>query len=192
VRRTPRVESNLHGDIRETGGIQMISSTCEYALRAVAFLCASPEKFYTVQEIAESTHAPPGYLAKILQLLVHAKIIRSQRGIRGGFRLGRRPAEISVLDVLRASDFSLARIEHCPLGPRGQRRLCPLHKLLDDAVVTVEQQLARVSMFELVRARPGASGLENSLLCFRPAEARPRPRKRRLVRVPELSRAASR
>lgn len=167
----------------------MISSTCEYALRAVAFLCASPEKYYTVQEIAESTHAPPGYLAKIMQFLVHARIIRSQRGIRGGFRLGRRPAEISVLDVLRASDFSLVRIDHCPLGPRGQRRLCPLHKLLDDAVVSVEQLLARVSMSELVRARPGTSGLANSLLCFRPADARPRARKRRSVRALELNRA---
>ncbi|MER5672878.1 RrF2 family transcriptional regulator [Pseudonocardia alni] len=45
---------------------------------------------------------PPAYLNKQLQALVRAGICESVPGPRGGFRLARDPAEVSLLDVVVA------------------------------------------------------------------------------------------
>ena len=46
-----------------------ISQTAEYALRAVVWLAGHAEAAMGTPEIARSTRVPPGYLAKVLQLL---------------------------------------------------------------------------------------------------------------------------
>ena len=54
--------------------------------------------------IAAATHIPEAYLAKILQLLVKARLIRSRPGVHGGFELSRAPSGISMLEVIEAID----------------------------------------------------------------------------------------
>ena len=55
-----------------------------------------------VQQIAESTGLPIEYLRKILQRLGRARMIRSERGRRGGFRLSKDVKKITLLDVVEA------------------------------------------------------------------------------------------
>ena len=45
----------------------MLSQTVEYALRAVTFMATSPKAALTVDCIAEATHVPVAYLAKVMQ-----------------------------------------------------------------------------------------------------------------------------
>ena len=54
--------------------------------------------------IAEVTDVPEAYLAKILQHLVRARLIRSRPGVHGGFELSRAPASLSMLEVIEAVD----------------------------------------------------------------------------------------
>jgi Rrf2 family protein len=54
------------------------------------------------REIAESCLMPPGRLLKILQQLVRARMLASERGPSGGFRLRRAPEDISLLEVIEA------------------------------------------------------------------------------------------
>ena len=120
----------------------MISQTAEYALRAVAYLARSPEVPHVTREIASITKVPSGYLAKVMQILVKAGLVRSRRGLGGGFTLDRSPAEISILDVVNAVE-PLQRIHSCPLGLEEHRdSLCPLHHRLDQAVIDIERALA--------------------------------------------------
>lgn len=127
----------------------MISQTAEYALRAMVFL-AMRNAAATGQEIAQTTKVPPGYLSKLMQQLVKAKLVNSQRGIGGGFVLSRTPAEISILDVINAVD-PIVRIKACPLGISSHGfNLCPLHKRLSDATAQVEAAFAATNLSELV------------------------------------------
>lgn len=127
----------------------MISQTAEYALRAMVFL-ANRDSAATGQEIAEATKVPPGYLSKIMQLLVKARLANSQRGIGGGFVLSKRPSEISILDVINAVD-PIERIITCPLGmPTHGFNLCPLHKRLSEATAHVEAAFAASKLDELI------------------------------------------
>lgn len=81
----------------------MISTSAQYAVRA-AMHVARDGGWRTSDEIARATAIPPGYLAKIMNLLTRARILESQRGSNGGFRPLRDPSITTVLDVVRAVD----------------------------------------------------------------------------------------
>ena len=117
----------------------MFSQTSEYALRVVAHLAASGGTAATTREIAAGTRVPEGYLAKVLQSLSRAGIVRSQRGPGGGSVLARAPDELTIYDVVQAVD-PIRRITSCPLGLKSHGWvLCPVHRRLDDALALVER-----------------------------------------------------
>lgn len=151
----------------------MISQTAEYALRAIVCLAEQPELPRTTQEIAARAKIPAGYLAKVMQSLVRARLVSSQRGLRGGFTLRRAPSEMTVLDVVNAVD-PVPRIRECPLGlPEHADRLCPLHDRLDQALANIETTFRESKIAEMV-------GERGSGLCSHPvppAPARKRARK---------------
>jgi Rrf2 family protein len=127
----------------------MISLTAEYALRAVAFLAEHSDAPRTVQQIAEETRVPTDYLSKVLQELAKAGLVRSQRGLYGGFVLLRDPAELTVLDVVQ-SVSPMTRISKCPLDRREHSdSLCRLHQLLDDSLAYVEREFQRTRIADL-------------------------------------------
>jgi Rrf2 family protein len=136
----------------------MFSQTVEYALRAVVCLAGTPDEPNTTDQVAERTRVPAPYLAKILQGLVRAGIVRSQRGVGGGVMLARRPEEVTILDVVHAVEPSaVRRITTCPLGLSAHgTNLCPLHKRLDAALGMVERAFAGTTLAEVL-AEPSAS-----------------------------------
>jgi Rrf2 family transcriptional regulator, nitric oxide-sensitive transcriptional repressor len=128
----------------------MISQTAEYALRAIVYLADQAGQPRTVMQIAEATQVPAGYLAKVMQGLSRAKLVKSQRGLNGGFTLGRDPRELSVLEVVNVVD-PIRRYPECPLGIASHgRQLCPLHRRLDDAAQTVEDAFGNTMVAELL------------------------------------------
>ena len=154
----------------------MISQTTEYALRAVVWLAANPEKALTAQQIAEATRVPAGYLAKVLQGLSRAGMLHSQRGLGGGFTLARSPASLTMWDVVQAVD-PLRRIKECPLGFEAHAdELCPLHQQLDDAIAAIEKMFTASKISKLIdpthpslplcaylpKAKAGADGARNA------------------------------
>jgi len=134
----------------------MISRTAEYALRAMVFLAMAPDEARTVRQIAAGTKVPEGYLSKVMQSLGRAGLVRSQRGLHGGFSLDREAAELSILEVVNAVD-PVVRIKTCPLGLAAHgRRLCPMHRRLDEAAAMVESAFGKSLLVELL-AEPTTS-----------------------------------
>lgn len=128
----------------------MISQTAEYALRAVVFLAERPGERHTTRTIAETAQVPPGYLAKVMQSLAQAGVVRGQRGLNGGFSLARSPREIALAEVVEAID-PIRRIRKCPLGMEAHREsLCPLHTLLDRTLARIERELRESTVSDLL------------------------------------------
>jgi Rrf2 family protein len=132
----------------------MISQTAEYALRAIVYLADQGEA-RTTQEIAKATLVPASYLSKVMQALSRGQVVRSQRGLHGGFTLAKAPDELSVWDVVEAVD-PIQRIRTCPLGLKAHVKLCPLHRRLDDALALVENAFRESTVGDLLR-EPSAS-----------------------------------
>lgn len=152
----------------------MISRTAEYALRAMVYLAVDPDAPRTVKELAAATRVPEGYLSKVMQGLGRAGLVRSQRGLHGGFALAKSAAELTILEVVDAVD-PLPRLESCPLGLHAHKgELCPLHRRLAAATAEVERAFAASTLAELL-ADPSPS----KPLCAVPAPPPTRPRRRR-------------
>lgn len=143
----------------------MFSQKVEYALRAVVYLAQNPGEGRTTEQIAQATKVPPAYLAKVLQGLVHAGVLRSQRGLGGGVALVRDPEELTILEVVTAVD-PIRRINECPLGLAAHGvDLCPLHKRLDHALELVEVALRQSTLAEIL-----AEPTHSAPLCDFPRE----------------------
>lgn len=134
----------------------MFSQTVEYALRAVTHLAIRPDRVHTTGEIAEATKVPPPYLSKVLQSLQKQKIVVVKRGLRGGYLLSKQPHELSLYEVVQAVD-PIQRIATCPLELASHgKRLCSLHKKMDQAMADMEHAFRSTNLHELVTA-PGPS-----------------------------------
>jgi Rrf2 family protein len=66
--------------------------------------------------IAKETRIPSRYLSTILSSLVRAGVLEASPGLRGGFRLARRPQDIPLIDVLVLFEGSMGNLEACPFG----------------------------------------------------------------------------
>lgn len=133
----------------------MLSRTAEYAVRAALWLAAHPDGPRTVQQIARGTAVPAGYLAKVLQALGRAGIVRAQPGPGGGFLLSRPPGELAMLEVVDAVD-PIERIRSCPLSLREHEHcLCPLHSRLDAALGLIEDAFRSCTVADLLRESGG-------------------------------------
>lgn len=134
----------------------MFSRTSEYALRVMVFLASQQGKPVVNKTIAVATHVPGGYLAKVLQSLSRAGLVRSQRGLHGGSVLGRPPEEISIYEIVQVVD-PIPRIKTCPLNLKSHGvNLCPLHRRMDEALDLVEKAFRTTTMADLL-ADPGTS-----------------------------------
>jgi len=128
----------------------MISQTVEYSLRAVVVLAQHFGRPCTARQISEVTRVPGPYLSKLMQGMVRAGLVRSQRGLHGGFVLIRDPDQLTIWDVVEAVE-PIKRIRSCPLEIQGHGpNLCPLHRRLDDALALVERSFRDTMLSELL------------------------------------------
>jgi Rrf2 family protein len=80
-----------------------------YALKALLHLAeASDRGLVKIHEIAEAEVIPEKFLEGILVTLKNARLVASQRGREGGYRLRRPPEEILIGEVVRIMDGPLA------------------------------------------------------------------------------------
>jgi len=137
----------------------MISQTVEYALRAVVTIAKHEGVPCTAQQISQITQVPGPYLSKLMQGLVREGIVSSQRGLHGGFVLAKEPSKLTIWEVADAVE-PFQRILECPLGIKSHRGvLCSLHKRLDAAMATVEEQFRSTTIADVLADSGDASPL---------------------------------
>ena len=88
----------------------MISTTSQYALRALTHIAALPAGSTVLsRDLAAATHVPPNYLSKVLLSLCNAGLLQSTRGAGGGYRLNRAAETIYLIDVVELFEGSKAK-----------------------------------------------------------------------------------
>jgi len=89
-----------------------ISAKADYAVRAAAELAAAPAgRPVKGDQLAQAQAIPPKFLENILADLRNAGLVRSRRGVDGGYALTRAADDISVADVMRAVGGPLAAVQ---------------------------------------------------------------------------------
>ena len=86
-----------------------LSTRGDYAVRALLELATGETgQAVPLTDLAERTGIPPRYLEQILMRLRVAGVLRSRRGVHGGYALARSASAITVGEVVRAMDGPLA------------------------------------------------------------------------------------
>ena len=86
-----------------------IPAKVDYGMRALLELARLGQPA-TGEELATAQGLPPKFLSAILNDLRRAGLVTSQRGMEGGYRLGRPASAITAADVMRALDGPLAEV----------------------------------------------------------------------------------
>jgi Rrf2 family transcriptional regulator, nitric oxide-sensitive transcriptional repressor len=129
----------------------MFSTTVEYALRAAVYLASKYGQSSTTEEVAEHTQVPGAYLAKILQGLSRAGLVRSQRGVGGGVSLAKSPEVLTVLDIINAVE-PFRRLSTEALGkPKVDAFLSGLHECIHDVINNAELKFGQKKLTELLQ-----------------------------------------
>ncbi|NNE73225.1 MAG: Rrf2 family transcriptional regulator [Acidimicrobiales bacterium] len=83
-----------------------VSTRGDYASRALLSMAlhSDGQTPTSVRDIAERTDLPQPYLEQILLALKGAGLVRSKRGVGGGYTLSRAPEDIRLADIVRAVD----------------------------------------------------------------------------------------
>ncbi len=118
----------------------MISTRGRYALRVMTDLAEHPDAGYIpLRQIAQRQDISEKYLESILKALVHGGLLEGVRGKGGGYRLTRPAEQVTVGNILRLTEDSLAPVACLDAGaapcPRAAAcRTLPMWKRLDTLI----------------------------------------------------------
>jgi Rrf2 family protein len=97
-----------------------LSKKAEYALRALVAMGREPEGAnFSIQDLSRSEHIPLKFLEQILLALKNGGLLRSKRGVGGGYQLVTRPHRITLGEVVALFDGHfdpLPGADHAALG----------------------------------------------------------------------------
>ena len=139
-------------------GVTMkLSRTVTYALQATLQLAQTNSKQpVPCSQLAQVGQMPERFLLQILRSLVTHGILRSTRGVEGGYSLTRKPEDISVLDVIEAIDGPLDSSFPDSDGFSEASQL-ELRNALDEVAVSARRQLESVKLSQLLTPPKQAS-----------------------------------
>jgi Rrf2 family protein len=104
-----------------------ITTWAEYGVICALHLAKRADKGpVTGREIASLEKLPADYVEQILLRLRRADVVRSTRGARGGYTLSRSAEEISIRDVIQASELETFDL-HCVSHPVEEDRCSSSH-----------------------------------------------------------------
>lgn len=132
--------------------MKLLTRDVDYAVRALLCMAKGADKKVTVNELVRQLHIPLPFLRKSLQTLSKGGIVRSSKGLHGGFQLALRPKDIYLSEVMRIFQGPLT-LNECvfkkSLCPR--RSFCILRKRLVKIEQNMASQLAHISLASLLR-----------------------------------------
>ena len=104
----------------------VFSKATGYGIRALSYLAKQTDvRLCGLTEIADNEKIPPVYLRKLLGELRRHRIIRSVKGIHGGYLLAREPKKVTLWDVFMVLDPN-PYLDECVLcHSRNKKNSCP-------------------------------------------------------------------
>jgi Rrf2 family transcriptional regulator, iron-sulfur cluster assembly transcription factor len=132
-----RQAHRLGSPTRDHGGVK-VSTRGDYAARALLSLALhGKDRPTSVKEIAERTSLPQPYLEQILLAVKGAGLVRSKRGVGGGYVLARAPEEITLAEIVAAVDGPLTTV-------MGEHDHCEGHCILQEVWVCVSEEMGHL------------------------------------------------
>ena len=129
------------------------SHASTYALHALAHLAAAGENRPVASyEIARARGIPERFILKVLRPLVTSRLVRSRKGLHGGYLLAKPAASITLLEVVEAVEGPV-RGEAPVWGPDQGGLDVRLREVCEEVAGLVRRRLGRVRLSDLAGKR---------------------------------------
>jgi Rrf2 family transcriptional regulator, iron-sulfur cluster assembly transcription factor len=135
----------------------------EYGIFGVLYLAEQPKGRITpLSEISETQGVPEKFLAKIFQSLSKSGLIRSHRGVKGGFSLARPAKDISIREIVETiqGPYFISKCLHS--DEVCDKTDCPIKTLLQEAQDAMIDVFNRHSVADLMEWQNVASVAQNN------------------------------
>lgn len=134
----------------------------EYALRALLVLARDfqeDDSVVRIQEISERQNIPKRFLEQILNDLKSAHIVRSKRGVAGGYRLNHPPERVTLAEIIRHVEGPLAPVscvsekfyEKCSCPDETRCAIRSVMKETRNAIVQIMEHVTLADLAERAR-----------------------------------------
>ncbi len=123
----------------------------DYSLRVLMYAAAKDGQLITIEETAQVYGISRAHLMKVANQLTRAGFLRAVRGRSGGLALAKKPGQIRLGDVLRATEPDFALVEcfrsdnSCLITPR-----CRLRGMLKEALAAFAGTLDGYTLADLL------------------------------------------
>jgi Rrf2 family nitric oxide-sensitive transcriptional repressor len=137
----------------------------DYALRVLMLLALEPDEVHTIASVAKRYTISRNHLMKVAQTLIQAGFVEGVRGRNGGLRLVRKPEDITLGAVVRATEDSFALVECfdrernvCVVTPA-----CGLRRPLEEALRAFLSALDGYTLADAVEPSSRSNRMRNLL-----------------------------
>ena len=132
----------------------LLTRASEYALLALIILAKEKEPI-GADKLSERLSISKSFLAKVLQNLAKDSILDSFKGVRGGFSLAHATKDISLMQIMRASEGKSPAVfdcspskENCPSDNANNCRVWPV---LNNLQVKIDDFLDNLSLEDIMQ-----------------------------------------
>ncbi|MBN1612292.1 MAG: SUF system Fe-S cluster assembly regulator [Polyangiaceae bacterium] len=128
-----------------------ITRLTDYAIVVLSHLAGQQSGPCTSRGAARATGLPQPSVSKILKSLAKAGVVRSERGVQGGYRLAREPGSICVADIIDAVEGPISLTECTTERPDGceYSGVCALESTWARINHAVRRALAEISLADI-------------------------------------------
>jgi Rrf2 family protein len=132
-------------------GVLHISDAANLALHTMIHLASAPVGAQSVKHMAEVLAVSEHHLAKVMQRLGKAGLVRSTRGPRGGFQLAVAPSAVTLLDIYQAVEGSV-EVHECLLKSPRCTGDCVLGNLVGQVNKQFREHMAKTRLGDVTKA----------------------------------------
>ncbi len=140
------------------------NKTTEYAFRILSYMATDESRLYSVDEIFKKQQIPYRYLRKLMTNLTKSELIISIQGKNGGYKISRKPEDISLLDIITIVDPSYLSgtcffgFENCAL-----QTACTMHDQWSDVRTNIRTILSGTSIAKIKQVKNQNQILTNTI-----------------------------
>lgn len=130
-----------------------LSREADYSLLAMVYIASQPEgQMAYRRDIAAHYNIPREFLAKVLQKLSRHGLVKSYRGMQGGYQLAREADRITLADLIEAVDGPLTLVDcQCPPYDCGQESACTVKTVMSEVQQGILRVLVGVTLRDMQR-----------------------------------------
>lgn len=134
-----------------------ITQEVDYALRVILYLSKlGYDKKIEAKAISEQENIPLRFLLKILRKLTHSKIIKSYRGVNGGYALNMMPENITLKDIIEVIDGPIY-MNRCLCDPSycnlNRANNCDVHNALAKVQSNLINDLKSINFDDILKGK---------------------------------------